>query len=91
MIKWTDGTSYSKSEKERIPRVWRAKIKTMDIIIHRIHGIPGWYLTSRYLNIKDYALTYEDIEQCKTRVEDIVKKSLYSNIREMQDILAEIG
>ena len=35
MIKWIDETSYSKSDKERSPKVWKLKSKDLPLIVHR--------------------------------------------------------
>jgi hypothetical protein len=90
---WKDGTSYSQGDEERIPTLLKCKIKTLEIIVHRIHGIPGWYLTCRYLesmHIKDHRLNGEDLESCKHQSIAIIKKALYDKAQEIQGILIDI-
>jgi hypothetical protein len=43
---WKDGTSYSRGDKDRTPRDWRATIDGMVVIVHRHIHYPGLWLVS---------------------------------------------
>lgn len=46
-MKWIDTTSYSQSDKERTPRVWTIKSKSLAITVHRHrHYDPDIWLLS---------------------------------------------
>jgi len=89
-MNWKDTSSYSRDSEEKIPSVLKCKIGSLEIIVHRIHGLGGWRLTCRYLDIKDFLLKGEDLEFCQHQATVIVKKSLYAKVQEMQDILVLI-
>jgi len=90
-MNWTDGTGYSQNDKVRTPTVLRGKIGALEIIVHRIHGIPDtWYLTCRYSDIKDRQLDSTDLESCERQSIAIIREALCKKIREMQDILVDV-
>jgi hypothetical protein len=92
MIEWKDTTSYSQSDRERIPRVLTCKIGKYDIILHRIHGIPGtWYLSSRYLHIKEIDLSDDDINSCKIKAIEFIKYHIKDSIESMQHVLNQLA
>ena len=45
-MNWKDETSYSQSEKERIPRTWSVKLADMRLVVTRSHGLEGWFVDS---------------------------------------------
>jgi hypothetical protein len=87
---WKDGTTYSRDDKERVPSILRCKIGTLEIIVHRIHRLDGWYLTCRYLDIKDYTLSYKTLEDCQEQAVRIVKNTLYAKSQEITDNIIAI-
>jgi hypothetical protein len=90
-MNWTDGTGYSQNDKVRTPTVLRGKINALEIIVHRIHGIPDtWYLTCRYLDIKERQLDSADLESCERQSIAIIKDALCEKIQEMQSIFADV-
>jgi hypothetical protein len=89
-VNWEDGTSYSRNDKVRTPSILRCKINTLEIVVHRIHGISGWYFTCRYLDIKEHQLNGEDLESCEHQSIVIVKKALYAKVQEIRDNLVII-
>jgi len=46
-MKWEDGTSYSKFDHERIPRIWELPItKKMTLVVHRhVYDESTWFMT----------------------------------------------
>lgn len=56
MLKWKDATSYDRFDKERTPRVYELCGHGERIVIHRIHGCPGWYITSHAGRFRDRRL-----------------------------------
>jgi hypothetical protein len=46
MVQWKDTTSYSYTDKERIPRIWEATIGSIRLSVHRYVGLDGWYLST---------------------------------------------
>lgn len=45
MLTWKDATSFSRDETDRTPRVYEARADRFRLVIHRWHGIPGWFFT----------------------------------------------
>ena len=90
-MNWKDGTNCSRGDKIRTPSILRCEIGALEIVVHRIHGIPDtWYLTCRYLDIKDHRLVGEDLESCEHQSIAIIRKALYAKIQEMQDVLVDM-
>ena len=50
MEEWEDETSYSRDEKDRIPRTWSIKLGGKwgrdRLSVTRTHGLDGWWLLS---------------------------------------------
>ena len=85
-MKWKDGTSYSRGNEERIPTVLKCEISKLEILVHRIHGLGGWYLTCRYLNIEYQKLDYDELQDCQSQAVEIVRQKLYEKALEIQEI-----
>lgn len=86
-MKWQDGTSYSKSDKERIPRILEVNVRGLTIIIHRIIHYDEWHLTVRgKLNIKDLQLHTEDLEEAKIKGMEIVMNEILK-LEKIRDVL----
>lgn len=56
--------------------IYRAKINNLDVVIHGIHGLDGWFLSCPVFKIDDYRLKSE---------------SLFAAIKESRDIIREKG
>lgn len=66
-MEWKDCTSYSRSDKARIPRVLEADMGVIRIVIHRIIHCEGWYLTVYGLSINDSHLSTDNLEEAKSK------------------------
>ncbi|MEY8416695.1 hypothetical protein AAK964_10370 [Tissierella praeacuta] len=71
-MEWKDKTSYSRGDKERIPRVLELNIEGLRIVIHRIIHCEGWYLTAYELNINDFFLETEDVVEAKNKGLEVI-------------------
>lgn len=66
MLKWNDRTSYSRTDKERVPRVWEADLPLCRIVVHRLLGVSDvWFLSCRELRIDSIALGSATAEQAQ--------------------------
>lgn len=72
LMEWQDKTSYSKGDKERVPRVLEINVEGLRVVIHRIIHCEGWYLTVYELNIDDRYLETDDLEDAKNRGLEVV-------------------
>jgi hypothetical protein len=66
---WKDTTSYSRDDKDRVPRVLTLVLsRDFEAIIHRLHGVPDtWFLSLKY----DYKFLIKDL-QLQSRDQDAV-------------------
>ncbi len=77
MIKWIDETSYSKSDKERSPKVWKLKSKDLPLIVHRhIHYGPDAWLVTCDPWFNRYELRTTEEEQAKAMAINLVRTRL---------------
>lgn len=77
-MSWRDVTSYSQGDKERVPRSWEWKRigpPTLRILVHRLIGLPGWYLTCFDVNLRDMGLG-DDLEKAKANALKMVRVRL---------------
>lgn len=91
MIEWKDTTSYSQSNKQRIPSVLEFKIDNVDIIVHRYVGCSGWFLSSHNLRIDKKSLIGEDVEACKIQAIGFVREYIKDSIEKLQSVLFKIN
>uniref|UniRef100_A0A6H2A083 Uncharacterized protein n=1 Tax=viral metagenome TaxID=1070528 RepID=A0A6H2A083_9ZZZZ len=91
MIQWKDETSYSISDKERMPSIWEARINAIDICVHRHIHYPGkWLLASRYIGIEKKELNSNDIDEAKKEALFIVYKHLTCMQVEISNTIKQI-
>ena len=85
MLEWKDASSYSRSDKERIPTVWALKVEGLRIVIHRIIHYPEWYVSCYDLNIEGKCLYTEDLEEAKAKGIDLVIRNIekFMKVREV--------
>ena len=43
MSTWKNTTSYSRGDKERVPRSWSVELGRFRLSVHRYHGCDGWF------------------------------------------------
>ena len=77
-IDWKDETSYSRLDKEHIPRVWSCEFeKTVKVVIHKhIYTGEEWNLSCNVLNLDTVSLKTTDLEKAKQRGLYIVRKCI---------------
>ena len=85
-MEWQDKTSYSRADKERVPRILEIKVEGLKVTIHRIIHCEGWYLTVYELNIDDRYLGTEDLEGAKNRGLEVVIGRILK-LEKIKDIL----
>ena len=68
MSDWEDTTSYSRGERDKAePREWELAFPNIRIKVHRLHGIPGWFLSCHALGVERKDLKCEDLEKAKAK------------------------
>ena len=79
-MEWKDTTSYSQSDKERIPRSWTIKSVELSITVHRHRDYDKdvWLLSCVNLHIDCKQLGNKDIELAKNEALNYVAS--YINI-----------
>ena len=93
---WKDETSYSRSDKERVPRVWELNDGLLLLCVHRWHGLDGWFMTLRFDGaqmIEKRELKADDIEAAKVEALDHTRTKLRWAITEMKksiDFMANV-
>ena len=86
MIKWEDRTSYSRSNKERVPSILETNVRGLRIVVHRIRHEEGWYLSVYKLNINDVYLGIEDLEKAKIKGLEILANEILK-LEKIRDVL----
>jgi len=81
MLEWKDTTSYSRGDKERIPRILEIKVEGLRIVVHRIIHYPEWYVSCYDLNIEDRCLYVDDLYEAKIKAIDIILEKLEGLMR----------
>lgn len=66
-MEWRDGTSYSRGDKERVPRLLELDVEGVVVVIHRIIHCEGWYLTVHKLNIEKVDLNVDSLDDAKIK------------------------
>lgn len=67
-MNWEDTTSYTQSDKERIPRIWQLRIGKMRLVVHRhLHHDPDQWLMTVHgdINIDNRPLLQKDLDKAK--------------------------
>ena len=73
-MKWEDGTSYSKFDHERIPRIWELPIKNrMTLTVHRhIYNESTWFMT-----LRDHGATVIDmVDMCTNNIDNAKARAI---------------
>lgn len=86
-MEWKDETTYSRSDKNRIPRVLQLAVGTLGIVIHKIVHCEGWYLTVYGLNIDSYCLDVKTVEEAKNKGLEVAMAKI-EDLEEVKNILA---
>lgn len=90
-IQWKDATSYSQSDKERIPQTWKTDINGYELIVTRIiHHSDVWFFRCRTLGIESRELRSKDIVYAKHEAILILKIELLDRVEKMKTALGEI-
>ncbi len=89
-MKWQDKTGYSQRDKERIPRIWEIKLDHVDVVVHRIIHLDGWFVSSKYMGFSDISLKQENIEQAKVEAFNYVAEQIKMKQKELSSALLKI-
>lgn len=81
---WMDITTYSRSEKERIPRIWRHVPSGVVVHRHIAHDPDTWLLSWSFAGIKNRELIAEDIEAAKAEAKEICRVWLNECIKGLE-------
>lgn len=90
MNKWTDVSSYSQSDKERIPNVWELRIGKIRLVVHRHkYYEPDQWLMSVHgdVDIDKRPLLRKDIEEAQNEALQALYNTLGRLCREVSAIL----
>lgn len=83
-MQWMDTTSYSRGEKNRVPRVWRVDLGKVDITVHRHIDYPdAWMLKCNYLGL-NRELSSKEVEAAKHEAVTSVKSEIDRKIDEFK-------
>jgi hypothetical protein len=85
VINWKDITSYTKTEKERLPRSFQSEGLSATLTVHRHRDYDGeqWLLSVYSLGINNQKLKSKDTIKAQKEAIDFLKNKL-------QGILAEL-
>lgn len=87
LIAWKDVTSYSRGNKERIPRILEAEICGFTLTIHRHIHIPGtWLLSCCRLDLDNVDLRTDDFAEAENKAIAFFIKHLDKYV-ELQDTM----
>lgn len=76
-MKWEDTTSYSRGDDKRIPRTWKARIKSFTLVVTRhIHHAPDIWIFNCEPFCREYELTAKDIDAAKVEAEYKFRKAI---------------
>ncbi|RHP46991.1 hypothetical protein [Clostridium sp. AF32-12BH] len=85
---YKDVTSYSRASKTRKPSVLECDANGIKFRVHKyLHCGEQWFLTCRDLNVEQYSLNTEDMEEAKNKAIIEVTKLLYEKVKEYQDAI----
>lgn len=63
--KWEDKSSYSQGETNRVPTVWEINVGGVRVIVHRYHGLEGWFGSCYEMNVQRFQLQAVELEEAK--------------------------
>lgn len=94
-MNWKDGTSYSKFDHERIPRIWELPItKKITLVVHRhIYDKSTWFMTLRHLGntvINMLNLNTDDENQAKAYAIDMTLEYLCCQKEEIESAIQRL-
>jgi len=70
---WEDTTSYGRGERGTIdPLAWELALPNIRIRVHRLHVLPGWYLSCYALGVERKDLKCEDVEKAKSKAVNVI-------------------
>jgi hypothetical protein len=92
-MRWTDISSYSQNDKERIPTVYQLKVDDLIIRVHRHIHYPKdtWLLSSSKLDIDHHELRAKDIKEAQEEALDIARKGVENLVEELEQIQRQLG
>lgn len=87
-MNWTDSTSYSRDDKERVPVSWSTEIGGLRITVTcgHIHHKPDWVMHCFNIGIDTLPITATNAEDAKLIAIKIVKSRIsnwYESIRNL--------
>lgn len=94
-LKWIDETSYSKTDKQRAPRILRCNVtKNIAFTIHKhIHFGDNWLLSSSFVGLDKCELCTSDLSDAKSKATEIMIQRLSQQKDEVGtaiDVLSKI-
>ena len=86
---WKDITTYSKSDKGKIPKVWENRIHGLRIVVHRHiwYEKDDWLLSCNELGIDNWKLNNKDRNKALKEAIEMITGKLESKIKEYKYIL----
>lgn len=89
-MKWIDTTSYSQSDKERIPRAWTIRSENLTITVHRhiYHDPDVWLISCQHI-CDCKKLKSKDIELAKNEALNYVASCINNLSLEIYQLLME--
>ena len=80
-MKWNDVTSYSRGERGTVePRSWELAHCGMRLCVHRLHRVPGWYLSANEIGIDRRFVHDDNLEEAKRVAIDYVRSFLQQKL-----------
>lgn len=94
-MNWSDGTSYSRFDKERVPRIWELSItKKMTLIVHRhIYDESTWFMTlhNYHTTVIDMVnLCTDDADKAKADAIGLTIEYLYKQKDELENVIKHL-
>lgn len=96
MIEWTDETSYSRRDAERVPRIMVVRYGGIRLQVHRLNGCPDkWFWSCNEVDVSQSLLKSYELEAAKLEAVDrlvVILGELLIQAREIRrDLLARAG
>lgn len=89
-MEWKDTTSYSQSDKERIPRSWTIKSKNITVTVHRHrHYDKDVWLLSCYPIYDCDKLKNKDLKLAQNEALELVKDYIEKQLSEINLMIEE--
>ncbi len=82
---WKDASSYSKSDKERIPNTWVLNFRVWGLTIHRhVHYSPDvWLMSCHSLGISQREIGKVSVEEAQAEALRIARLKLQTMLKEI--------